>query len=53
MLFNSLNFGIFFPIVFILYWFVTNRNLKLQNALLLVSSCFFMRVGIGDSYFYY
>lgn len=41
MLFNSLNFAIFFPIVFILYWFVTNRNLKLQNTLLLVSSCFF------------
>jgi alginate O-acetyltransferase complex protein AlgI len=41
MLFNSFNFALFLPIVFILYWFVTNRNLKLQNALLLLSSYFF------------
>ena len=41
MLFNSINFAIFLPIVFTLYWFVTNKNLKLQNALLLVSSYFF------------
>ena len=41
MLFNSLNFAIFLPIVFVFYWFVTNKNLKLQNILLLVSSYFF------------
>jgi D-alanyl-lipoteichoic acid acyltransferase DltB (MBOAT superfamily) len=41
MLFNSLNFALFLPIVFILYWFVINKNLKLQNALLLVASYFF------------
>jgi alginate O-acetyltransferase complex protein AlgI len=41
MLFNSLNFAIFLPIVFILYWFVMNRSYKLQNILLLVSSYFF------------
>lgn len=41
MLFNSIDFAIFLPIVFILYWFVTNKNLKLQNALLLVASYFF------------
>jgi D-alanyl-lipoteichoic acid acyltransferase DltB (MBOAT superfamily) len=41
MLFNSLNFAIFLPIVFILYWFVTNKNLRLQNILLLISSYFF------------
>jgi len=41
MLFNSLNFALFLPIVFMLYWFVTNKNLKLQNLLLLLSSCFF------------
>ena len=41
MLFNSLNFAIFLPIVFLLYWFVTNKNLKLQNVLLLISSYFF------------
>lgn len=41
MLFNSLNFAIFLPLIFIVYWFVTNRTLKLQNILLLVSSYFF------------
>lgn len=41
MLFNTLSFAIFFPVVFILYWFVTNKNLRLQNALLLVASYFF------------
>lgn len=41
MLFNSLNFAIFLPIVFILYWFATKGNLRLQNFLLLVSSYFF------------
>lgn len=41
MLFNSLNFAIFLPIVFILYWFATKRNLRLQNLLLLVSSYLF------------
>ncbi len=41
MLFNSIDFAIFLPIVFILYWFVTNKNLRLQNVLLLVASYFF------------
>ena len=41
MFFNSINFAVFLPIVFILYWFVTNKNLKFQNILLLVSSYFF------------
>lgn len=41
MLFNSLNFAFFLPLVFVLYWFVTNKNLKLQNILLLVSSYYF------------
>jgi D-alanyl-lipoteichoic acid acyltransferase DltB (MBOAT superfamily) len=41
MLFNSFNFLLFLPVVFILYWFVTNRSLKLQNILLLISSYFF------------
>lgn len=41
MLFNSLSFTIFLPIVFFLYWFVTQKNLKTQNILLLVSSYFF------------
>ncbi|MEO6718909.1 MAG: MBOAT family O-acyltransferase [Ferruginibacter sp.] len=41
MLFNSLNFALFVPIVFFLYWFATKGNIKLQNVLLLVSSYFF------------
>ncbi|CAN1575328.1 DltB Predicted membrane protein involved in D-alanine export [Spirosomataceae bacterium] len=41
MLFNSLNFGFFLPIVFLLYWFVTHKNLKFQNLLLLISSYIF------------
>jgi D-alanyl-lipoteichoic acid acyltransferase DltB (MBOAT superfamily) len=41
MLFNSLSFAIFLPIIFSLYWFVAKGNLKLQNALLLIASYFF------------
>ena len=41
MLFNSINFILFLPIVFILYWFATKRDLRVQNILLLVSSYFF------------
>jgi D-alanyl-lipoteichoic acid acyltransferase DltB (MBOAT superfamily) len=41
MFFNSIAFAIFLPIVFILYWFVTQKNLKLQNILLLVASYYF------------
>lgn len=41
MLFNSLDFAVFLPIVFILYWFVTNKNLKLQNLLIVLASYFF------------
>jgi alginate O-acetyltransferase complex protein AlgI len=41
MLFNSIDFAIFLPIVFILYWFVTDKNLKLQNLLIVVASYIF------------
>lgn len=41
MLFNSIDFAIFFPVVFIVYWFVICKNLKLQNALLLLASYLF------------
>ncbi|OBX23264.1 MULTISPECIES: MBOAT family O-acyltransferase [Bizionia] len=41
MLFNSLDFAIFLPIVFILYWFVFKRSLSAQNVLLLVASYVF------------
>ncbi|MFT3794063.1 MBOAT family O-acyltransferase [Flavobacterium sp.] len=41
MLFNSSDFAIFLPIVFVLYWFVARNNLRFQNILLLVASYFF------------
>jgi alginate O-acetyltransferase complex protein AlgI len=41
MLFNSINFALFLPVVFLLYWFATKGNLRYQNVLLLASSYFF------------
>ena len=41
MLFNSIDFAIFLPIVFILYWFLTKHNLKLQNFLIVLASYLF------------
>jgi alginate O-acetyltransferase complex protein AlgI len=41
MLFNSFQFLIFLPIVFILYWFAFNKKLGHQNILLLIASYFF------------
>ncbi|GAA4470471.1 MBOAT family protein [Nemorincola caseinilytica] len=41
MLFNSFEFLLFLPVVFILYWFVFNKKLLWQNALVLVASYFF------------
>ena len=41
MLFNSIDFAIFLPIVFILYWFIANKNLKLQNFLIVIASYVF------------
>nr|WP_321229333.1 MBOAT family O-acyltransferase [uncultured Psychroserpens sp.] len=40
MLFNSLDFAIFFPIIFVLYWLVA-KNLTLRNILILVASYVF------------
>ncbi len=41
MLFNSFDFFIFLPAVFILYWFIFNKSLQLQNLLVLSASYFF------------
>lgn len=41
MLFNSIEFALFLPLAFILYWFVFNKNLKAQNFFLVVISYFF------------
>ena len=40
MLFNSISFAIFLPIVFAAYWLL-NKNLRLQNILLFLASCYF------------
>lgn len=42
MLFNSLEFAVFLPIVFFLYWFAVGRNLRLQNLFI-----------VGVSYLFY
>lgn len=41
MLFNSIDFAIFLPIVFGLYWFFPFRNLRQQNLLLVCASYLF------------
>ena len=41
MLFNSLEYLLFLPIVFALYWGLNKKSLQLQNVLLLASSYFF------------
>lgn len=41
MLFNSINFAIFLPAVFILYWLAARKSIRQQNILLLVASYFF------------
>lgn len=40
MLFNSLDFAVFFPIVFFLYWIIA-KHLKLRNIFILVASYVF------------
>jgi D-alanyl-lipoteichoic acid acyltransferase DltB (MBOAT superfamily) len=41
MLFHTLDFAVFLPIVFSLYWFVFHQNLKTQNFLIVLASYFF------------
>ncbi len=41
MLFNSLEFIIFLPIVFLIYWGLLKKNLKLQNGFLILASYIF------------
>ena len=38
MLFNSIDFALFLPIVFIFYWFIVHKNITRQNAFLLIAS---------------
>lgn len=41
MLFNSIEFAIFLPIVFLLYWFAFKKSLKLQNLFIVAVSYIF------------
>lgn len=41
MLFNSLEFFIFLPTVFCIYWFIARKNITVQNSFLLLASYFF------------
>jgi D-alanyl-lipoteichoic acid acyltransferase DltB (MBOAT superfamily) len=41
MFFNSIDFAVFLPVVFILYWFVAEKNLRLQNLLIVAASYLF------------
>ncbi len=41
MLFDTIDFAVYLPIVFALYWLVNDRDLKLQNSLILVASYIF------------
>jgi len=41
MLFNTIDFAIFMPIIFLLYWFVFKKNIKIQNIFLVLASYFF------------
>lgn len=41
MLFNSIEFAIFLPIVFLLYWFVFNRREQVRNLFIIAASYLF------------
>lgn len=41
MLFNSIDFAVFFPVFFLLYWFVFSKDLKKQNFLIVIASYIF------------
>ncbi|GGD22057.1 MBOAT family O-acyltransferase [Flavobacterium orientale] len=41
MLFNSIDFAVFLPIVFLLYWLVFSKSLKKQNLFLILASYVF------------
>lgn len=41
MLFNSINYLFFLPIIFVIYWLLNSRKLEYQNLFLLAASYFF------------
>ena len=44
MIFNSIEFGLFFPLVFFLYWLFFRKNIKARNLFIIFSSYFFYGV---------
>jgi len=41
MLFNSIGYAVFLPIIFFLYWFAAGNKMRAQNILLMIASYFF------------
>lgn len=41
MIFNSIQYALFLPVIFLLHWLVFRKSLKMQNYLLLAASYFF------------
>jgi D-alanyl-lipoteichoic acid acyltransferase DltB (MBOAT superfamily) len=41
MLFNSIDFAVFLPVVFIVYWLIANKSIRLQNTLVVIASYVF------------
>jgi len=41
MLFNSLSYLWFFPLIFALYWWANNKSLRFQNIIVLIASYYF------------
>ncbi len=41
MLFNTLDFAVFLPIVFVIYWFVAYKSIRIQNLLIVAASYIF------------
>ena len=41
MVFNSIEYAIFLPLVFALYWFVFNKSVKVQNLFIVIVSYIF------------
>lgn len=38
MLFNSIDFAVFLPIVFLIYWFAVNKSITVQNIFIVIAS---------------
>ena len=41
MVFNSIDFAIFLPLIFLLFWYCSPKTLNIQNTIIIISSYFF------------